>query len=53
MWDFFIDDGKKVISFCEAHLLALDEINKKMMDDKKLVIIDKIELENEDFDIII
>ncbi|MEM2109117.1 MAG: hypothetical protein QW327_01320 [Candidatus Odinarchaeota archaeon] len=51
MLDLIIDDGKKVISFCDAYLLELEELNKKLLEDKKTIVIDNLKLEYEEFEI--
>ncbi|WEU40276.1 MAG: hypothetical protein OdinLCB4_007360 [Candidatus Odinarchaeum yellowstonii] len=51
MFDLIIDDGKKVISYCDAYLLELEELNKKLLEDKKNVLLDNLKLEYEEFQI--
>lgn len=51
MFDLIIDDGKKIISYCDAYLLKLEELNKKLIEDKKTVLIDNLKLEYEEFQI--
>lgn len=51
MLDLIIEDGKKVISFCDAYLLELDEVIKKLLANKKTAIIDNLKLEDEEFEI--
>ncbi len=51
MFDLIIDDGRKIVSYCDAYLLELEELNKKLIEDKKTVLIDNLKLESEEFQI--